>query len=89
MGCRFPGRRYLPSCQSIGSFFVIAGLSGFLANKLGETEKLLKEKQDDYHELDAFKEALLQGIGSGVAITDPDGRINYFNHQAQALTMSR
>jgi len=70
---------------NIGSFFVIAGLSGFLADKLGETQKLLKEKQIDFQELDAFKEALLQGIGSGVAITDSQGRINYFNQQAQSL----
>ena len=70
---------------NIGSFFVIAGLSGFLADKLGETQKLLKEKQIDFQELDAFKEALLQGIGSGVAITDNQGRINYFNQQAQSL----
>ena len=72
--------------QSIGSFFVIAWLSGFLTNKLSETEKLLKEKQIDYQELDAFKDALLQGIGSGVAITDEEGRINYFNRHAQTLT---
>jgi len=75
-----------PSVQSIASFFVIAWLSGFLTNKLSETEKLLREKQDDYRDLDAFKDALLQGIGSGVAITDPKGRINYFSRQAQALT---
>ena len=75
-----------PVGQSIASFFVIAWLSGFLTNKLGQTEKLLKEKQDDYRDLDAFKDALLQGIGSGVAITDPSGRINYFNRQAQVLT---
>jgi two-component system, NtrC family, response regulator PilR len=76
----------MPVILNIGSFFVIAGLSGFLANKLCETEKLLKEKQIDYQELDALKEALMQGIGSGVAITDGDGRINYFNTQAQNLT---
>jgi two-component system response regulator PilR (NtrC family) len=76
----------VPIVLSIGSFFVIAWLSGFLTNKLSETEKLLKEKQIDYQELDAFKEALLQGIGSGVAITDQEGRINYFNRQAQFLT---
>ena len=75
-----------PIVQSIASFFVIAWLSGFLTDKLSQTEKLLKEKQDDYRDLDAFKEALLQGIGSGVAITDQDGRINYFNRQAQSLT---
>ena len=77
----------IPIVLSIGSFFVIAWLSGFLANKLSRTEQLLKEKQIDYQELDAFKDALLQGIGSGVAITDQEGRINYFNQQAQALTM--
>jgi len=75
-----------PIVQSIVSFFVIAWLSGFLTNKLSETEKLLKEKQDDYRDLDALKDALLQGIGSGVAVTDQEGRINYINHQAQALT---
>ena len=75
-----------PIVQSIASFFVIAWLSGFLTDKLSQTEKLLKEKQDDYRDLDAFKEAILQGIGSGVAITDQEGRINYFNRQAQALT---
>jgi len=77
----------IPIVLSISSFFVIAWLSGFLANKLSETEQLLKEKQIDYQELDEFKDALLQGIGSGVAITDADGRINYFNQQAQTLTM--
>jgi two-component system response regulator PilR (NtrC family) len=71
---------------NIGSFFAIAWLSGFLADKVSETEQLLKEKQIDYQELDAFKDALLQGIGSGVAITDDKGQINYFNRQAQILT---
>jgi two-component system, NtrC family, response regulator PilR len=76
----------IPVVLNIGSFFVIAGLSGFLANKLGETEKLLEEKKNDYQELDALKEALMQGMASGVAITDGKGRINYFNLQAQNLT---
>lgn len=85
-GIAFTWSTLMPIVLSIGSFFVIAWLSGFLTNKLSETEKLLKEKQIDYQELDAFKDALLQGIGSGVAITDQDGRINYFNRQAQFLT---
>jgi two-component system response regulator PilR (NtrC family) len=85
-GMAFTWSTLMPVVLSIGSFFVIAWLSGFLANKLSETEKLLKEKQIDYQELDAFKDALLQGICSGVAITDQDGRVNYFNRQAQFLT---
>jgi len=76
----------MPIVLNVGSFFAIAGLGGFLANKLSETEKLLKEKQSDYQQLESLKAALLQGIGSGVAITDEQGRINYFNTQAQNLT---
>lgn len=71
---------------NIGSFFVIAWLSSFLTSKLRATQALLKEKQSDYQELDAFKEALLQGIGSGVAIADQQGKINYFSRHAQSLT---
>jgi PAS domain S-box-containing protein len=76
----------MPVAMNISSFFAIAYLGGFLASKLSATEKLLKEKQFDYQQLDALKEALLQGIGSGVAVTDAEGRINYFNAQAQNLT---
>lgn len=76
----------MPVAMNISSFFAIASLGGFLASKLSATEKLLKEKQFDYLQLDALKEALLQGIGSGVAVTDAEGRINYFNAQAQNLT---
>lgn len=76
----------MPVAMNISSFFAIAWLGGFLAGKLDATEKLLKEKQLDYQQLDALKEALLQGVGSGVAVTDAEGRINYFNAQAQHLT---
>ena len=74
---------------NIPTFFIIASLSGFLARKVFETERLLKEKQKDYLDLEALKEALIQGVGSGVAITDIKGHINYFNAQAQALTSFR
>ena len=71
---------------NLPTFFIIAFLSGFLARKLHETERLLKEKQKDYLDLEALKEALIEGVGSGVAITDLKGQINYFNAQAQDLT---
>jgi two-component system response regulator PilR (NtrC family) len=82
----FSWQLVMPVLLNIASFFTIACLGGFLASKLGETEQLLKEKQVDYQELEAFKEALVRGIGSGVAITDQLGRINYYNAQAQSLT---
>jgi two-component system response regulator PilR (NtrC family) len=76
----------MPVLVNVASFFSIAWLSGFLTSKLSETEQLLKEKQVDYQELEALKEALVKGVGSGVAITDAHGRINYYNAQAQNLT---
>ena len=79
----------IPIVLSISSFFVIAWLGGFLANKLSETEQLLKEKQIDYQELDAFKDALLQGIGSGVAITDPDGPNQLFQSAGASADHAR
>lgn len=71
---------------NIPTFFIIASLSGFLAHKLFEAERLLIKKQKEYLDLEALKEALLQGVGSGVAVTDIKGHINYFNTQAQTLT---
>ena len=79
----------MPVTLNVGSYFVIAGLSGYLARKLGEAEKLLHEKHADYQRLDSLKNALLEGVGSGVAITDNRGYITYFNAQAQQLTSLR
>ena len=66
--------------------FIIAFLSGFLARKLYEAERLLREKQKEATDLETLKEALIQGVGGGVAVTDLKGNINYFNAQAQTLT---
>ena len=76
----------MPVALNIASYFVIAWLSGYLARKLGVAEKLLEEKHVDYQRLDSLKNALLEGVGGGVAITDDRGYINYFNAQAQQLT---
>ena len=76
----------MPLVWNVGSFFAIAALSGFLARKVSEAEGLLQEKQREYQKLEALKEALLQGVGSGVAVMDAEGCINYFNGPAQQLT---
>jgi two-component system response regulator PilR (NtrC family) len=76
----------MPVALNMASYFVIAWLGGYLARKLGEAEKLLEEKHDDYRRLESLKNALLEGVGSGVAIMDEQGSINYFNIQAQQLT---
>ncbi|MFQ5681775.1 MAG: sigma-54 interaction domain-containing protein [Candidatus Binatia bacterium] len=74
---------------NIPTFFIIGFLGGFLAKRLYEAEQLLKEKQRAYRDLEALKEALVEGIGGGVAITGLKGEINYFNRQAQTLLSLR
>jgi two-component system response regulator PilR (NtrC family) len=71
---------------NVPAFFLVAYLSGFLGARLFEAEQMLKAKHKDYLDLEAFKDALVQGIGSGVAITDVSGTISYFNSRAQTLT---
>ncbi|MBI2090354.1 MAG: sigma 54-interacting transcriptional regulator [Deltaproteobacteria bacterium] len=71
---------------NIPTFFIIAFLGAFLARKLYEAERLLRETQKEATDLEALKEALIHGVGGGVAITDLKGEINYFNPQAQTLT---
>ena len=71
---------------NIPTFFIIAFLAGYLSTSVNKTKKLLTEKERDYRDLEALKEALIEGVGSGVAITDLKGTISYFNQQAQDLT---
>lgn len=71
---------------NIPTFFMIAFLSGFLARRVYEAEQLLQQKQREYFDLDTLKEALIEGVGSGVAITDLQGHISYFNKQAMSLS---
>jgi two-component system response regulator PilR (NtrC family) len=81
-----PGQLFTSLTLNVPTFFVIAYLSGLLARKVHDAERLLTEKQKDYHDLEALKDALIQGVGSGIAITDIKGCVNYFNPRAQALT---
>ena len=71
---------------NIPTFFIIAFLSGFLARRVYEAEQLLKQKQKEYLDLEVLKETLIEGMGNGVAITDLEGHINYFNNLAKGLT---
>ncbi len=71
---------------NIPTFFLIAFLAGYLSTSVSQTKQLLTEKERDVRDLEALKEALIQGVGSGVAITDLKGNVNYFNNQAQDLT---
>ena len=71
---------------NVPTFFIIAFLGGYLSKRVFQTENLLAEREREYRDLEALKEALIQGVGSGIAVTDLKGNISYFNSQAQLLT---
>jgi two-component system response regulator PilR (NtrC family) len=71
---------------NIPGFFIIAFLGGFLARRVYDAERKLREKQKEYLALEALKETLLHGIGRGIAVTDLAGKISYLNRHAQSLT---
>ncbi len=71
---------------NVPTFFIIAFLGGYLSTRVFQTENLLAEREREYRDLEALKEALIQGVGSGIAVTDLKGNISYFNSQAQLLT---
>jgi two-component system response regulator PilR (NtrC family) len=71
---------------NVPTFFIIAFLGGYLSTRVFITERLLASREREYRDLEALKEALIQGVGSGIAVTDLKGNISYFNSQAQLLT---
>ncbi|HWP56503.1 MAG TPA: sigma 54-interacting transcriptional regulator [Candidatus Acidoferrales bacterium] len=85
-GASATGALIMNSMLNIPSFFLIAFLGGVLARRLHQTELLLEQKQKEYHDLEALKDAVLEGVASGIAVTDLKGYVNYFNAQARALT---
>ncbi len=80
------GSLFMSLTLNLPTFFIIAFLSGFLSHKLSEAEERLREKQKEYLDLEVLKEALLQGVEGGVAITDVKGNLNHFNAHAQTMT---
>ncbi len=57
------------------TFVLIALLSGFLARRIFEAERLLEEKRAERDRITILKDTLAQAIGSTLVTTDPDGRI--------------
>ncbi|SEA81396.1 two-component system, NtrC family, sensor histidine kinase PilS [Desulfuromusa kysingii] len=68
------------------AFFIIAVLSGTLAERLRQSEEQLQRKTIDYDELEKMNQTILAHIASGLMLINPRGRIRSFNRAATMIT---
>jgi two-component system sensor histidine kinase PilS (NtrC family) len=71
---------------NISAFFLVAFLSGYLAEKLLVTTRSLEEKNVILSDLRAFSRDIVESIPSGILTTDLNNRIISFNTAAQEIT---
>ncbi len=76
---------YVLSVNLLG-LFVVAYLSSYLSEKLRITGKELKEKQDDFEELKAIHEKIIESINSGIITTDLMGKVVLINRGGMEIT---
>ena len=67
-------------------FMGVAFLSGYLADRLRRADARLAHASTQIADLQAFNQHVIESLTSGLATTDPDGRVLTFNPTAQAIT---
>jgi two-component system sensor histidine kinase PilS (NtrC family) len=71
---------------AVFGFFVIAFLSSYLAESLRRVGEELTATSATLAELERRSEHILQNIASGLATTDLEGRVTYYNRAAERIT---
>ena len=71
---------------NILSFYTVALLSGYLADRLRTTRQELREKSMDFEDLRALQDQILKSIGSGILTMDLEGNITSWNPAAEQIT---
>ncbi len=71
---------------NILSFYVVALLSGYLAERLRSTRQELREKSIDFEDLRVLQEHILRSVGSGILTVNLKGEITSWNPAAEQIT---
>ncbi len=71
---------------NILSFYLIALLSGYLAERLRTTRQALHEKSIDFEDLRVMQEHILRSVGSGILTMDLQENITSWNPSAEQIT---
>jgi len=69
----------------MATFYIVAFLSGLIAEELRKKKKELIQKQDDYNQLETFNRNIIQSLDSGLLTVDRDGNINFLNRTAEKI----
>lgn len=71
---------------NIIAYFIIAYLTGYLAERTERVEKRLEEKEIDFDKLENLNRHIVENISSGIFTLDDRMRITSFNREAEAVT---
>ena len=71
---------------NILSFYVVALLSGHLAERLRKTHQELRDKSIDFDDLRVLQEHILKSVGNGILTMDLNGSITSWNPAAEQIT---
>lgn len=71
---------------NIVSFYLVAFLSGYLAERLRRTRQELQAKRIDFEDLRVLQDLILRSVGSGIVTINMAGRITSWNNAAEVIT---
>jgi two-component system, NtrC family, sensor histidine kinase PilS len=71
---------------NILSFYIVALLSGYLAERLRKTHQELRDKSIDFDDLRVLQEHILKSVGNGILTMDLSGKITSWNPAAEQIT---
>ena len=69
----------------VAAFYIVAFLSGLIAEELKKKKRELIQKQDDYNQLETFNRNIIQSLDSGLLTIDLHGKINFLNRTAEKI----
>lgn len=70
----------------IVGFVAVAGLSGYLADRVKRADANLERASSQIKDLQAFNQHVIESLTSGLTTTDAKGRILTFNSSAERIT---
>lgn len=71
--------------MSIASFFVVAYVSGHMAEEAEKSSQRVREQKRDLERLEMLNRNIVQSMNSGLLSIDPQGIIQYSNRHAQEI----
>jgi two-component system sensor histidine kinase PilS (NtrC family) len=71
--------------MNIAAFYIVAGLSGYLAEGLRESHAQLRKQKEDLDQLEMLHRNIVQSIGSGLLTVDLQGDVVFHNRSVQEI----